>query len=163
MVNDNALLERAREIASRMHAGQVDKLGEPYVGHCERVAARLDNDEAKVVALLHDVLEDTGMPESDLRAIFGNRLTDAVVLPPSHRGGRGLLRQDTGEPARTSGQARRHPRQSRPGSTLEVGCGNGLEAASKVRRRPCGPGLVASTEETPLIAYCRTTRLGGAT
>jgi hypothetical protein len=79
-VTGNASVEQARELASRLHAAQVDKLGEPYIGHCERVAARLDDDDAKVVALLHDVLEDTGMPESELRATFGDRIVDAVVL-----------------------------------------------------------------------------------
>jgi (p)ppGpp synthase/HD superfamily hydrolase len=78
-VTGNAAIDEARDIATRLHAGQLDKLGEPYVGHCERVAARL-HDDAKVVALLHDILEDTGMPESDLRAAFGHRIVDAVVL-----------------------------------------------------------------------------------
>jgi len=44
------LIERACGIAARLHAGQVDKLGEPYLGHCERVAAKLHDDEARVVA-----------------------------------------------------------------------------------------------------------------
>lgn len=79
-MTDNASVDQAREIATRLHAGQVDKLGEPYIGHCERVAARLHDDEAMTVALLHDVLEDTGMPESELRATFGDRIVDAVVL-----------------------------------------------------------------------------------
>jgi len=54
---DEQLLMRARSIAGLAHAGQVDKLGQPYVGHCERVAARVTGTEAKVVAFLHDTLE----------------------------------------------------------------------------------------------------------
>lgn len=34
----------ARQLAERAHAGQVDKAGEPYVLHCERVAETVMND-----------------------------------------------------------------------------------------------------------------------
>lgn len=53
------LVERAKELAHRAHAGQVDKAGRPYIEHVERVAARVaGDDEAEAVAWLHDVLED---------------------------------------------------------------------------------------------------------
>ena len=52
-------LERAKELAYRAHAGQVDKAGRPYIEHVARVAAAVaDDPEAEAVALLHDVLED---------------------------------------------------------------------------------------------------------
>jgi hypothetical protein len=51
--------ERAKEIAHRAHAGQVDKAGRPYIEHVARVAARVaDDPEAEAVAWLHDVAED---------------------------------------------------------------------------------------------------------
>lgn len=64
-----AQIRRAREIAERAHAGQVDKLGEPYLEHVRRVAAFVAGDPlAEVVAWLHDVLEDTELTAADLRA-----------------------------------------------------------------------------------------------
>lgn len=55
------LAERAKELAHRAHAGQVDKAGRPYIEHVARVAAAVaDDPEAEAVAWLHDVLEDCG-------------------------------------------------------------------------------------------------------
>ena len=73
------LVKQAEAIARRAHENQVDKSGKPYIGHIERVAARVDADDAKCVAFLHDVLEDTDMlPEEDMRRIFGDAITDGV-------------------------------------------------------------------------------------
>jgi len=53
------LVERAKDLAHRAHAGQVDKAGRPYIEHVARVAAAVSDDpEAEAVAWLHDVLED---------------------------------------------------------------------------------------------------------
>lgn len=55
----NDIVERAKDLAHRAHAGQVDKAGRPYIEHVERVAAAVaDDPEAEAVAWLHDVLED---------------------------------------------------------------------------------------------------------
>ncbi len=59
--------EEALELALEAHRGQKDKVGEPYIRHPIRVAERVDGDDARVVALLHDVLEDTGWTPTDLR------------------------------------------------------------------------------------------------
>jgi (p)ppGpp synthase/HD superfamily hydrolase len=56
----------ARGIAYGAHAGQVDKAGEMYACHVQRVAARLDDPADQVVAWLHDVLEDTAVTVPDL-------------------------------------------------------------------------------------------------
>lgn len=54
-----SLVNRAKELAYRAHAGQVDKAGRPYIEHLSRVAdAVADDPEAEAVAWLHDVLED---------------------------------------------------------------------------------------------------------
>lgn len=53
------LLETAIRIAVEAHAGQKDKNGQPYILHPLRVMARVLTDEEKIVAVLHDVLEDT--------------------------------------------------------------------------------------------------------
>lgn len=52
-------LERAIQIASLAHAGQIDKGGEPYILHPLRVMFRMTTQELKVVAVLHDVVEDS--------------------------------------------------------------------------------------------------------
>nr|BBX76220.1 hypothetical protein MFLOJ_00070 [Mycobacterium florentinum] len=58
----------ADAIAAAAHAGQVDKAGMPYIGHVRRVASYVDpaNTDAVVAALLHDVIEDTGLTAADL-------------------------------------------------------------------------------------------------
>lgn len=79
------LVKKAEEIARKAHAGQVDKSGRPYIGHIERVANRVTSDEAKCVAWLHDVLEDTDvLPEAELRRIFGDEIAEGV-LSVTHR------------------------------------------------------------------------------
>ena len=83
----NALVKKAERIAREAHAGQADKSGKPYIGHVERVAARVKSDDEKCVAWLHDVLEDTDMlPEEEMRREFGNAITDGV-LSVTHRDG----------------------------------------------------------------------------
>ncbi len=52
-------LAAALAIAIRVHASQVDKQGAPYLLHVLRVVEAV-SDEAKVVAALHDVIEDGG-------------------------------------------------------------------------------------------------------
>lgn len=51
-------LNDALEIAIVAHAGQVDKGGSPYIMHPIRVMLAMDTEEARIVAVLHDVLED---------------------------------------------------------------------------------------------------------
>lgn len=74
------LLERIAEaIATVAHLRQKDRAGLPYITHPARVVSMLDTPKEKCVGWLHDVLEDTEVKESDLRPIFGDEITDAVV------------------------------------------------------------------------------------
>lgn len=53
------LVERAKALAYRAHAGQVDKAGRPYIEHVARVADAVAGDPyAEAVAWLHDAAED---------------------------------------------------------------------------------------------------------
>ena len=52
-------VKTAQAWAERLHQGQVDKSGKPYIGHPARVAGRLDSPETQVVGWLHDTVEDT--------------------------------------------------------------------------------------------------------
>ena len=51
-------LNRAITIALAAHAGHVDKGGHPYIMHPIRVMLAVESEEARIVAVLHDVLED---------------------------------------------------------------------------------------------------------
>lgn len=57
-------------LAEVAHAGQLDKAGEPYIGHPRRVAAYVSAAGGSAVqqaaALLHDVVEDTSTDLADL-------------------------------------------------------------------------------------------------
>lgn len=61
-------LERAITIAAQAHAGQVDKAGAPYILHPLRVMLRMNTDEERMVAVLHDVIEDSDWTLDRLRA-----------------------------------------------------------------------------------------------
>lgn len=61
-------LERAKQIATRAHAGAVDMSGQPYIQHPLRVMGAVEGEVAKAAAVLHDVLEDTPVTADDLRA-----------------------------------------------------------------------------------------------
>ena len=52
-------LERAIEIATEAHRGQLDKAGNDYINHPLRVMAASKSAEEKIVGVLHDVVEDT--------------------------------------------------------------------------------------------------------
>lgn len=75
---------RALALATAMHAGQTRKNGEPYINHCVRVADRFDEIErAKVVAILHDTLEDTDLTFAELQSHFGP-VTASLVQTLTH-------------------------------------------------------------------------------
>ena len=62
-------LECAISVAAKAHEGQVDKAAAPYILHPLRVMLSLNTTEEKIVGVLHDVLEDTQILMSDLRAL----------------------------------------------------------------------------------------------
>jgi len=64
--NTGDRLERAIAYAAMKHAGQKDKIGEPYILHPLRVMLSLNTEAERIVAILHDVLEDTDVTASDL-------------------------------------------------------------------------------------------------
>lgn len=57
-----ATLERAIEIAVVAHKHVTDKAGEPYILHPLRVMMRVNSQVEKIVAILHDVVEDSLPP-----------------------------------------------------------------------------------------------------
>jgi (p)ppGpp synthase/HD superfamily hydrolase len=61
-----ATIEDAIAIAAHAHKGQFDKSGAPYFLHPLRIMTRMTSETAMIVAVLHDVVEDTreNPPES---------------------------------------------------------------------------------------------------
>ncbi len=62
-----ANLERALQIAVAAHAGQLDKNGAAYIFHPIRVMMRCTAPNARIVALLHDVVEDSEVTMEQLQ------------------------------------------------------------------------------------------------
>jgi (p)ppGpp synthase/HD superfamily hydrolase len=61
-------LEDAVLLAVQAHKGQTDKAGEPYILHLFRVMLRMEEEESRIIAVLHDVVEDTPVTLDELRA-----------------------------------------------------------------------------------------------
>ena len=79
---DLSIIEQAYKVASEKHAGQKRQSGEPYITHPLAVAQILAEmglgPRAIAAALLHDTVEDTGYPLTDLAATFGDEVAMLV-------------------------------------------------------------------------------------
>lgn len=74
------LLDKAALLCVTAHQGQRDKMGKAYFQHPMRVAMRCQSDDEKIVALLHDVLEDTPTTPEDLLAQrFPQYIVDGIL------------------------------------------------------------------------------------
>ena len=81
------LLDKAAVICVTKHAGQLDKMGCAYFQHPMRVAMRCKSDEEKMVALLHDTIEDTDVtPEYLLAEGFPQAIVDGVLSVTKREG-----------------------------------------------------------------------------
>lgn len=77
----NELLAKAIILATENHKEQVDKGGHPYILHPLRVMVRVKSLEAKIVAVLHDIIEDTDITKEDLLNIgFSYEIVEAIEL-----------------------------------------------------------------------------------
>lgn len=70
-------LEDAIVFATAAHDGQKDKGGQPYILHPLAVMLTMDTDEERIVAVLHDVVEDTPMTLEHIDG-WGSAVRDAV-------------------------------------------------------------------------------------
>lgn len=78
-VGATGTVEDAVLLAVKAHTGQTDKYGQPYILHVLGVAGRCRSVEEKIVAFLHDVVEDTDHTFDDLRKLgFSERIIEAV-------------------------------------------------------------------------------------
>ena len=73
--------KKALKLCYEAHKNQVDKSGMPYVFHPFHVAEQMTDEATTIVALLHDVVEDTDYTLEDLAAEgFGKDILEAVAL-----------------------------------------------------------------------------------
>lgn len=81
------LLDKAAMICLTAHAGQRDKMGCAYFQHPMRVAMRCSTDREKMVALLHDTIEDTDITADYLFAQgFPQTVVDGVLSVTKREG-----------------------------------------------------------------------------
>lgn len=87
MENFIELREKAMQIAINVHREQVDKAGMPYINHPVRVERRCARQEDRLVALLHDTIEDGDIATEYLLLVgFSQEVVDAVLSVSRKRG-----------------------------------------------------------------------------
>ena len=75
------LTKKALKICFDAHKEQTDKSGMPYVFHPFHLAEQMTDEYSTIVALLHDVVEDTPYTVNNLREMgFPAEVTDAIEL-----------------------------------------------------------------------------------
>jgi (p)ppGpp synthase/HD superfamily hydrolase len=80
-------LTKAILIATGKHDGQYDKGGNPYILHPLRLMLKAENDTDRIVAVLHDVIEDTDYTIRDLLADgFEQEIIDALDCLTKRKG-----------------------------------------------------------------------------
>ena len=75
------LTKKALKLCFSAHKDQTDKTDMPYVFHPFHLAEQMKDEESTVVALLHDVVEDTPITLSDLKEMgFSDTVLEAIEL-----------------------------------------------------------------------------------
>jgi (p)ppGpp synthase/HD superfamily hydrolase len=72
-------LDNAIALAVKAHAGQVDKAGQTYILHPLRLMFKFQNESHRIVAVLHDVVEDSDTTLADLTNLgFSAHIVKAI-------------------------------------------------------------------------------------
>ena len=75
------MTKKALKLCFDVHKEQVDKSGLPYVFHPFHLAEQMETEDTTIVALLHDVVEDSDLTLDDLRQMgFGDAVIAALAL-----------------------------------------------------------------------------------
>ncbi len=73
--------KKALKLSFEAHKNQVDKSGLPYVYHPFHLAEQMTDENSTVIALLHDVVEDTEYTFDDLQKLgFNDVIIEALKL-----------------------------------------------------------------------------------
>lgn len=99
-MSDN-IINRAAQFAKAAHVNQFDDDGKNHFAHCAIVAEIIElllpyDDELIAAAYLHDVVEDTGITYTELRAHFGDDVADLVDEVTKVGGEFGQLKSERG-------------------------------------------------------------------
>lgn len=75
------MTKKALKLCFEAHKEQIDKSGMPYAFHPFHLAEQMQDEESTIVALLHDVIEDTDYTLDDLRKVgFDDSVLAAINL-----------------------------------------------------------------------------------
>lgn len=80
------LTRKAMKIAYEAHHGQADKAGLPYINHPLHLAEQMETEDTCVVALLHDVVEDTNVTLDDLKRAGFTEIQLEAIVAMTHEG-----------------------------------------------------------------------------
>lgn len=81
------LLYKTLELILKVFEGSVDKGGLPYYNHLFKVYSKVNNYDEKIIALLHDIIEDKNIKASELLDIgYPKHIVDAVVILTKKKG-----------------------------------------------------------------------------
>lgn len=77
----------AQKLCYEKHQGQFDKSGVPYVFHPIHLAEQMEDEDTTIVALLHDIIEDTDCTAELLYEMgFSERVVEAIMLMTHKKG-----------------------------------------------------------------------------
>ena len=80
----SVISNKAFEFASEAHSGQFRTSGDPYVSHPIAVASILSSyhmdEDSLSAAMLHDVIEDCGVPKSVIEKEFNNVISRSWLI-----------------------------------------------------------------------------------
>lgn len=72
-------LNDAIALAVKSHDGQIDKGGQPYILHPLRVMLKMTTEQERIVAMLHDVVEDCGVLPGEISLLgYDEAIRDAI-------------------------------------------------------------------------------------
>lgn len=82
------MLEKAIELALKFHKGQIKNgTGEEFVLHVLRVMLKMNTEDEKISAVLHDIIEKTNCTLEDLKQLgFSNKIINTVDALSKRKG-----------------------------------------------------------------------------
>jgi len=81
VLNNDNMLEKSKILVEKLFEGKVDKGGNPYMIHLLSVSYFMENETDKIVAILHDVIEDTPVTKDELLLLgYSNEVIEAVEI-----------------------------------------------------------------------------------
>lgn len=81
LLNCEDLLEKSKRLAERIFEEKTDKGGNPYMVHLLSVSYFMNSLDEKVVAILHDILEDSEITKEELEELgYSSDVLEAIEI-----------------------------------------------------------------------------------